>query len=376
MSSRKKIGILFLDEIHHVNHFITTAIELSKHCDVHILTYPDSHLYLYKSLKRLHGSNVIIEQLTTAPFRALTDKLKGRKAPRKGFWIKKNLPYMLKTFDALIFTDFFHRYVLEGRGENPSPALIKTTHGVAGRGYTFKPQQLDFDLQLLPGNFNRDALKKRNLLSENHAIVGNTKLDAVPDTATIKLFEPSKPIVLYNPHFSPPSSSWHTMGLQVLEYFYQQEEFNLIFAPHINLFQKVGGDDAKQIDPKYYDCKHIHIDLGSPNSVDMIYTNKADVYLGDVSSQVYEFIIRPRPCIFMNTEKVAYKEEETYRFWKCGDVIETVLELDNSLKNRVENFTKYKETQEQITAQNYYTEDGSTASERAANAIITFLDKT
>jgi len=376
MNSRKKIGILFLDEIHHVNHFITTAIELSKHCDVHILTYPDTHLYLYKTLKRLDGANVVIEQLTTAPFRALTDKLKGRKAPRKGFWIKKNLPYMLKTFDALIFTDFFHRYFLKARGDKPTPRLIKITHGTPGRGYSFKPQLLDFDLHLLPGHFYQVALKKRGLLKEAHALVGYPKMDAVPETKSLKLFKTSKPIVLYNPHFSPPMSSWHTMGIQVLEYFYHQTEFNLIFAPHINLFHKVGGDDASIIDKKFYDCEHIYIDLGSSHSVDMVYVNKADIYLGDVSSQVYEFILHPRPCIFINTEKVAFKEEETYRFWKSGEVVETVSELDTALKKRTKNFSKYRETQEQITAQNYYTEDESTASERAANAIITFLDKT
>ena len=127
---------------------------------MHILTYPDTHLYLYKTLKRLDGANVVIEQLTTAPFRALTDKLKGRKAPRKGFWIKKNLPYMLKTFDALIFTDFFHRYFLKARGDKPTPRLIKITHGTPGRGYSFKPQLLDFDLHLLPGHFYQAALKK------------------------------------------------------------------------------------------------------------------------------------------------------------------------------------------------------------------------
>ena len=39
----------------------------------------------------------------------------------------------------------------------------------------------------------------------------------------------------------------------------------------------------------------------------MTYTKQADIYLGDVSSQVYEFMLKPRPCIFFNPENINYK---------------------------------------------------------------------
>ena len=41
---------------------------------------------------------------------------------------------------------------------------------------------------------------------------------------------------------------------------------------------------------------NLRFDPGSPASTDMTYTRAADIYLGDVSSQVYEFIAEPRPC--------------------------------------------------------------------------------
>ena len=150
----------------------------------------------------------------------------------------------------------------------------------------------------------------------------------------------------------------------------------MIFAPHINLFNKVGGDDAKKIPEKYFNAENIYIDLGSEKSVDMTYLNNADIYLGDVSSQAFEFIINPRPCIFLNPAKVKYKKDNAYRFWKSGKVIDTIEKLPRALKKASKKFQKkYKTKQEKLTARNFYSEEGSTASQRAAKAIMEYLDK-
>jgi CDP-glycerol glycerophosphotransferase (TagB/SpsB family) len=163
--------------------------------------------------------------------------------------------------------------------------------------------------------------------------------------------------------------------LDILEFFYNQNEFNLIFAPHINLFQDKGGYDAKSIPEKYKTAEHILIDTGSDESVNMTYILNSDIYLGDVSSQVYEFIITPRPCIFLNPTDADYKNDYNFRFWQCGDVANSVEDLKNSLGHYKENFKTYKPVQEQISTDNFYIEEGSTASERAAKAIIRYLDK-
>ena len=75
---KQNIGFIFLDEIHHINHFITIAIALAKTNKVSILTFPSKHIYLKDSLKRLNGENVILEELTTKTFRAFTDQLKKK----------------------------------------------------------------------------------------------------------------------------------------------------------------------------------------------------------------------------------------------------------------------------------------------------------
>ena len=54
----------------------------------------------------------------------------------------------------------------------------------------------------------------------------------------------------------------------------------------------------------------------------MTYTEAALVYIGDASSQVYEFLRRPRPCIFLNFEQVDWRDRENYSHWHLGQVIE------------------------------------------------------
>jgi CDP-glycerol glycerophosphotransferase (TagB/SpsB family) len=108
----------------------------------------------------------------------------------------------------------------------------------------------------------------------------------------------------------------------------------------------------------------------------MTYLNSADIYLGDVSSQSFEFIINPRPCIFLNPEKVKHKKDNSYRFWKSGKVIDCSEKLSHALKKASKNFQKkYKTKQGKLTAKNFYSEEGSTASQRAAKAITEYLDK-
>ena len=56
--------------------------------------------------------------------------------------------------------------------------------------------------------------------------------------------------------------------------------------------------------------------MGSVRSIDMTYTDQASVYIGDVSSQVYEFLRRPRPCIFLNFDRTAWQGDENFAHWK------------------------------------------------------------
>ncbi|WBL21414.1 CDP-glycerol glycerophosphotransferase family protein [Zunongwangia sp. HRR-M8] len=368
-----KIAFLFLDEIHHVSHFISVAKELSKNHEVKILTYKNATQYLYDRVKTIKAEDVKIEELPTKRFRAFTDKLKDIKIPRKGFWIKKNLDYLLQ-FDAVIFTDYFHKYLQKARGEKEHPKVIKLNHGIPGRAYAFKAAQSEFDMQVLVGSFQKKVLSEKNILAKNHAIGGYPKLDVVKEIPAKRYFENEKPIVLYNPHFDAEFSSWDKFGVDILKYFSQQNTYNLIFAPHLHLFQqKKGNRNIDEIPQEIYDSGNIYIDLGSSDSVDMQYTRVADLYLGDVSSQVYEFILNPRPCLFLNPSAIHYDNKFDYRFWQSGPVIENLEDFTSALKMAFKTFKDFEPIQSKLNSENFFVPQDKTASENIAEIISKYL---
>ncbi|MDT0293879.1 CDP-glycerol glycerophosphotransferase family protein [Mesonia ostreae] len=376
MRKKNRIGIMFLDEIHHVFHFITVAKELSKTNFVDILTYPGEHTFLKQSLLNIQADKVRVLELKTHFFRAFTDTLKNRDIPRKGFWVKKNAKKILTNYDALIFTDYTHHKFLKYRALYESTTkFLKFPHGAPGRSYSYNKELLDFDLQLIFGKFQYEEYKKKNLLGPHPITPGYPKIDAVTQLPKKKhLFNNDKITVVYNPHFSKPLSSWYSWGIHILDYFLAQNSYNLIFAPHINLFNKTGFEDKSNFPEIYTNAENIHIDLGSDNSVDMTYTLQADIYLGDVSSQVYEFIINPRPCIFLNSNQESYHNKLEFRFWQMGAVINEIEELDNRLKNSLQDFENYKDLQVKINQENFHKEKSKTASQLAAEEIDVFLN--
>jgi hypothetical protein len=56
----------------------------------------------------------------------------------------------------------------------------------------------------------------------------------------------------------------------------------------------------------------------------MTYTRAADIYLGDVSSQVYEFLRTPKPCLFLNSSDAAWCGDESFHHWLYGPVLDTI----------------------------------------------------
>jgi CDP-glycerol glycerophosphotransferase (TagB/SpsB family) len=130
-------------------------------------------------------------------------------------------------------------------------------------------------------------------------------------------------VVVYNPHFDQTVSSWRPMGLQVLDFFLENTDYNLIFAPHVVLFKHSARHRAS-LPAKYLGVPNIPIDKGSAASADMTYMLAADIYLGDVSSQVYEFLLEPRPCIFLNGHHVSWQNDPHYFHWRLGQVVADV----------------------------------------------------
>jgi hypothetical protein len=127
---------------------------------------------------------------------------------------------------------------------------------------------------------------------------------------------------------------------------------------------------------KYSSIPNIHIDIGSMASSDMSYMMAADIYLGDVSSQVYEFLVEPRPCIFLNGHNVTWQRNPHYLHWNLGQVVNHVpTELKPALQSAFTAQEQFLELQKQTFAYTYHSEPGITAAQRGAEAIARSIYK-
>jgi hypothetical protein len=259
--------------------------------------------------------------------------------------------------------------------------FVHTRHGAGDREVGFDRASGRFDFVLLSGPKIRDRLLAAGLLREDgHAIVGYPKFDLCPaGAARPRLFDDDRPTVLYNPHCSPHLSSWFEHGLDVLEAFYRSGRYNLVFAPHVMLFRKrvqislapPALRRTGRIPARYRDCPHIHIDLGSERSSDMSYTEAADCYLGDVSSQIYEFLRRPRPCAFVPARPQEWRDDPNFRHWHCGPVLADPQRVIEGVDAAFATHDAYRAAQQALFAESIAL-DAVPSSRRAAEAIVRF----
>lgn len=223
-------------------------------------------------------------------------------------------------------------------------------------------------------------MQAQGILRPDRYFVGcYPKFDLVArlDARRERLFANDRPTVLYNPHFEAGLSSWPRDGFKVLDFFAGQQHWNLIFAPHIRLFDRHQPDVLAKL-ARYRAHDHLLIDPGSDASIDMTYTQAADLYLGDVSSQVAEFMVRPRPCVFINSHGARWQGNPDYLFWELGPVIDSVEGLDAVLADAVAGHGQWLARQRAYFRDTFDADPdaiGASAADGAA-AVAAFLERT
>ena len=166
----------------------------------------------------------------------------------------------------------------------------------------------------------------------------------------------------------------------MLEHFINDDRYNLIFAPHVMLFHrkfvvtidKLRIDRPGIIEQRFYDAPNIHIDLGSRASTDMTYTAAADIYLGDVSSQIYEFLHRPKPCLFIDSHDSPWRGNANYAHWQAGEVITDPADLGMALDRAVAGHDRYLPIQRELFQRSFEL-TAERSADRAARAIMGVL---
>ncbi len=375
-----RVGFLFNHYFtHQVPHAAPYAFELSRHHqDIEVIVACSSRqeMDIVETIGALYpGHRCKFRMLMVPRYCRVIDPIVSRWVfIRKWVILQHNL-HFFRGLDALVSPErgcvaLRKKYGLKDL------IMIHTRHGAGDREGGFDNRSLAFDFTLLPGQKYVDRLNALGFLPEGRfAVSGSPKFEVIRGLKRKipRLFNNDNTIVVYNPHFDQSVSSWRPMGLQVLEYFFNNREVNLVFAPHVVLFKRSKRHGAF-LPRKYHLAPNIHIDTGSSASIDMTYMLAADIYLGDVSSQTYEFLLDPRPCIFLNGHKVAWQDDPSYYHWNLGPVVENIeSELMQALKQAFTSHHQYLKRQREAFAYTFYSLPETTAAERGAKAIADFL---
>ena len=382
----QKICFLFNhDQTHQIAHSLPIALQMAK-SGVADVTLAVTSILVEAEIRRLSGAGLAgmkIVRLRTksAVSQMLVRAFDSLVPARKLLVYRDNLDFF-RQFDALIVSEK-SSLILKSRYGLEDIKFIHTRHGAGDRAIGFNAQSAQFDLILVTGEKIRDRLVcDAGVPPEKIRITGYAKFDIIAPEQK-PLFPPSdRRTILYNPHPSPHLSSWFKFGANVLEQFYQSDRYNLIFAPHVMLFarpwtvtiDRLSIASAKKPPARYNDAPHMLMDLGSPACTDMTYTNAADLYLGDVSSQVYEFLNRPRPCLFLDAHDTPWQGNPNYRHWTTGPVMTDANDIIGAVDAAFASQASYSDAQRAVL-EDSFSVTAEPASVRAAAAIIAYLDE-
>ncbi|AXB76559.1 hypothetical protein [Novosphingobium sp. P6W] len=383
-----RIGFLFNhDQIHQVAHSLPIALALAGSGFAGEIVVATTNAALAAEVRRIGGAHIgtSIEHVELQPslLSRRMDAMLGRVVPAGKLLIYRDNLAFFRSFDVLVVAEKTS-LILKTRYGLSNLGIVHTRHGAGDRAIGFNKASACFDHVLCSGRKIRDRLiSEAGLAPDAVTIVGYPKFDLVRETGRIRFLPTAARVVLYNPHSSPHLSSWYRHGHEVFEQFLGRSDHGLLFAPHVMLFQRqfvvtidrLTVDKAGEIPARFLRGDNIKVDLGSRASTDMSYTLSADIYLGDASSQVYEFLLRPRPCIFLNSQGHDWQGDPNFQHWAAGEVIARPDQLPLALDRADELHAKrYRAVQQDLFEQSFDL-DETPSSIRAASAVASFAER-
>ncbi|WP_295444480.1 hypothetical protein [Sphingorhabdus sp. EL138] len=382
----KKICFLFNhDQTHQIAHSLPIALQMAK-SGVADVTLAVTSILVEAEIRRLSGAALqgvkIVPLHTKSAVSQLLVRTFDRLVPARKLLVYRDNLEFFRQFDALVVSEK-SSLILKTRYGLDGIKFIHTRHGAGDRAIGFNAESAQFDLILVSGEKIRDRLIcDAGVPPEKIRITGYAKFDIIVPEQKPLFPASDRRTILYNPHPSPHLSSWFKFGAEVLEQFYQSGRYNLILAPHVMLFarpwtitiDRLSIAPAKKPHRRYHNAPHMLMDLGSPACTDMTYTNAADLYLGDVSSQVYEFLNRPRPCLFLDAHDTPWQGNPNYRHWATGPVETDASDIIGAVDAAFASQASYSDAQRAVLEDSFSVTD-IPASVRATAAIIDYLDQ-
>jgi len=247
--------------------------------------------------------------------------------------------------------------------------MVHFRHGAGDRAPSSERRLRAFDLIVVPGEKDLErAVSSHHIDPARLRAGGYVKLDYLRQQSHSKaqLFDNDRLTILYNPHFHRATSSWN-VAATVVERIRADGRYNLILAPHIRVAEDM--DEAERASWLALAAPgRVIVDLDSDRLIDMTYVRLADIYLGDMSSQLYEFLANPRPVAFVNAHGVDWRHDEHYAGWHLGVVAERPEALIEAIDQAIAEHPQMVERQREAVRRAFGKIDG--ACERAANILL------
>lgn len=369
-----RVCFFFNAQRHQLLHGISIAAELARipGYEVHVSSPSAGHIAYARRLVDALGGAPLHYDVASSRLMALLRRARGTSVPPKIASLGLLARY-LDRFDAIAVPERTSMW-LRSLGVR-KPHFIHLDHGAGDRAAGFDPRIRDFDMVLMAGDKHRERLSRDGLIaSGRHAAVGYPKFDAA-DAIRDRGWRPfanGRPTVLYNPHFGD-LGSWRRFGMPLLRALAAQDRYNLIVAPHVRMLDsRAKRARWNAMIAEFAWADHVLIDPGSDRAIDMSYTALADIYIGDVSSQVYEFLRTPKPCLFLDAHGVDWDGDENYAHWRFGPVLRSPDGLIAAIDHACASHHRFAAVQAEGFAQTFGTADGP-GSARAAQAIHAYL---
>ena len=368
MRSSPEIAFLFIGGEHHVAHLAPVAAAISlKRRDICVTCYcadVRTHAALDAVARAMGAGKMRVVRMSPPRASGLLARLMHRASAAKGPMLAK-IRWMVRDAVAIVAPE---RTSAALRWMGWRRPLIHVRHGAGDRVLKSEARLTAFDLVLVAAQKYVDRVVALGVDRAKVRAVGYVKLDylrhvPVPDQP---LFDNDRPVVVYNPHFDGSVSS---LGIakEVIARFAGQDRYNLVFAPHVRAFEDADADERVAWEALAVPGK-VRIDLGSPMLFNMAYMRAGDLYLGDVSSQLYEFLVEPRPAVFLNPHGVDWAQDPAYIGWKLGEVAGGADDVLDAVDRAIAREPERARAQARAMADAFGDYEG--AIERAADAII------
>ncbi|QNE06934.1 hypothetical protein [Croceicoccus marinus] len=319
MTNLNNLTFVFIGGEHQVLHLAPVAAELSlSHPDITVrcICADDRTAAALRAVAAaMRASTMTVTQIAWPWAGRIAARITGSRSAAKGPLLAR-IRWQARKTQAIIVPE---RTSAALRWLGWKRPLVHFRHGAGDRAPSTEAKQRAFDAIFVPGQKDIERAVAQGLSRKRLSAVGYIKIDYLQALPTgPRLFDNDRPTVFYNPHFDPALSS---IGIarDVIARFRQQERYNLVFAPHVRAFENL-DPIARARWLELAVPEHIAVDLDSPKLFDMSYARAADIYLGDMSRQLYEFLAKPRPVAFVNAHGANWQDDPRYAGWHLGEV--------------------------------------------------------